>query len=113
LVKEEIKGIHQLVLAWSDVFFFKGVPRALAYYTKPIPIEGTNLANPQLNYEGWTVEFYPRGKDLCKYLELRLSKTARSFEWIYLSWLSVTDNLITYGPQEITTHNKSGDNSIR
>jgi len=113
LAKEEINGIHQLVLAWSDVFFFKGARRALVYYTKPIAIDGTNLTNPQLNYEGWTVEFYPMGKGLSKYLELRLSNTASSFRWIRASWFSLTDNLLTYGSKEIMPHNNSGDNSLR
>ena len=113
LREEQIKGIHQLILAWSDTFFFRGNPKALVYYTKSIPLDDANLAEPRLNYTGWTIEFYPKGKDLNKYLELRLSKMARSFEWIHTSWLSLTDNLITFGPVETRPCNKSGDNSTR
>jgi len=100
LAKEKIRGINQLTLAWSDVFFFSGAPRALAYYTKSMVIDNMDMAQPGLSYAGWAVEFYPTGKDLHKYQELRLSKIARSCEWIHTSWLSSTDNLVTFGPVE-------------
>jgi len=108
LARVQIKGIHLLVLAWSDVFFFEEAPRALAYYTKSMVIDDVNMAKSRLSYAGWTVEFYPRGKELHKYLEFRLSKTARSCEWIHASWLSTTDNLVTFGPVETKPYDNTG-----
>ena len=95
LSNARIKGIDQIILAWTNVFFFNNAPRALAYYTHSLTLGNTQVDDSNFKYSGWTVEFYPRpGKNPSKYLELRLSATARSYNWIYLSWKNMTGNLI-------------------
>jgi hypothetical protein len=67
------------------------------YYTCPVYYE-EGIKN--IYYSGWTVEIYPSPKNLGKAKELRISSTARSLDWIKLSWYSAIDKLITWGPAE-------------
>ena len=97
LQKEPPIGIDEICVCWSNLYYFKGAPRILAYYTKPLNFSSRT---GHINYQGWTVEFYPRGKNTEKYKELRVSNVGRSSSFIITSWKSATDNLITYGPEE-------------
>ncbi len=91
----KITGIDQIILSWTNIFFFNDAPRALALYTRSLSLEEIQPISPRFEYSGWTAEFYPRpGKDPSKYLELRLSETARSYNWIHLSWKNMTGNLV-------------------
>lgn len=97
LQKEPPTGIDEMCVCWSNLYYFKDAPRVLAYYTKPLNFSsGTG----HVNYQGWTVEFYPVGRNTEKYKELRVSAVGRPCSWIIASWKSTTDNLLTYGPEE-------------
>ncbi len=93
LQKEPPTGIDEICICWSNLYYFEGVPRVLAYYTKPLKFSSRTGA---VNYRGWTVEFYPVGKNTEKYKELRISNLGRSPSWISTSWRSLTDSLIVY-----------------
>lgn len=97
LQKEPPTGIDEICICWSNLYYFKGAPRVLAYYTKPLNF--SRRTGP-VNYRGWTVEFYPVGKNTEKYKELRVSSVGRSSSWVITSWRSTTDDLLTYGPEE-------------
>jgi len=97
LQKEPPTGIDEICICWSNLYYFEGAPRVLAYYTKPLNFSSRTGA---VNYQGWTVEFYPVGKNTEKYRELRVSNVGRSSSWVITSWRNLTDNLLTYGPEE-------------
>ena len=90
-------GIDEICVCWSNLYYFKDAPRVLAYYTKPLKFNSTT---GQVNYQGWTVEFYPMGQNTEEYKELRVSGVGRPSSWIIASWKSTTDHLVTYGPEE-------------
>ncbi len=96
LQKEPPTGIDEICICWSNLYYFEGAPRVLAYYTKPLNFSRTGA----VNYQGWTVGFYPIGQNTEKYKELRVSNVGRSSSWVIASWKSTTDNLLTYGPEE-------------
>ncbi len=91
----KIEGIDEIVFCWSNLYLFEGKPRALAYYT--IPLKTNHKANVTLGYSGWTIEYYPMGKQTEEYRELRISSIARAPAWIRTSWYGYTDQLITFG----------------
>ena len=94
----EFSGIDEITLCWSELYVFEGKPRTFVYRTVPLKI---NQDTPSLfNYEGWTIEFYPSGKETNEFKELRISSIARTQAWIKASWHSCIDNLITWGPVE-------------
>ena len=93
LRRAQVSEIDEIIICWSNLYYFQGYPRAFAYYTRQIPLS-QKPAN--ISYTGWTIEYYPRGKDTRDYLELRISSIARSSAWIKASWHSTTDNLVTY-----------------
>lgn len=82
-----------ITLCWSEVYIFENKPRAIAYRSETFSINNSKVVF--VNYGGWTVEFYPSGKQTSEFKELRISKVARSKDWIKASWLSCTDNLFT------------------
>jgi hypothetical protein len=95
---EAISGIDEIRLCWSNIYYFEGAPRALAYYTSPLLL---GCKKNDVDYDGWTVEFYPRGRQTHQFLELRVSSIARSSDWIRLSWFTTTDRLLTYTPEQL------------
>lgn len=96
----KIEGIDEIVFCWSNLYLFEEKPRALAYYT--IPFKTNRKANVTLGYSGWTIEYYPLGKQTDVYRELRISSVARPPAWIKTSWHGYTDQLITFGkPQQL------------
>lgn len=97
LQKDPPTGIDEICVCWSNLYYFKDAPRVLAYYTKPLNFRGRT---GHVNYQGWTVEFYPRGRNTKKYEELRVSNVGRSSSWVIASWYSSTDNLLTWGSEE-------------
>jgi len=97
LQKDPPTGIDEICICWSNLYYFKGAPRALAYYTKPLNFSSRTGG---VNYRGWTVEFYPVGKNTEKYKELRVSNVGQSSSWFIASWKSTTDDLLTWGPVE-------------
>jgi len=107
LINYQIKGIGELILSWTNTFFFEENPRAIVYYTQSITLDNKYVKEPKLGYSGWSVEFYPKGKESHEYLELRLSPIALSPSWIRASWHSTTDNLITFGSVERISESKS------
>lgn len=86
--------IDCVTLCWSEVYVFENKPRAITYRSETFSINAYKTVF--VNYGGWTVEFYPSGKQTSEFKELRISKFARSEDWIKASWLSCTDNLITF-----------------
>lgn len=90
--------IDEITLCWSELYVFERKPRAFVYRTIPLKI---NRHTPSLfNYEGWTIEFYPLGKETDEFKELRIASIARTHAWIKASWHGCIDNLITWGPVE-------------
>lgn len=110
LYQNEIKDIMQniknhstndidcVTLCWSEVYIFENKPRAMTYRSETFSIK--DYKSKFVNYGGWTVEFYPLGKQTDEFEELRISKVARSKAWIKASWHACTDNLLTFGPVE-------------
>ncbi len=90
----EVGGLDEITICWSNVIYFEKKPRALVYNTFH-KIIGTPR-EPPLNYKGWTIEFYPFSRCFNEYRDLRISSVARSRDWIRVSWLSSTDNLVRY-----------------
>jgi len=90
----EISEIDAVIICWSNLYYFQGYPRAFAYYTRQIPLSRKPTSN--VIYEGWTIEFYPAGKDTHEYLELFISSIARPSSRIKAFWYNSTDNLVTY-----------------
>ena len=86
--------IDCVTICWTGTYIFEKKPRVIVYKSNSFSLT-ENLPN-FVNYGGWTVEFYPLGKQTDEFKELRISKIARSDDWIKLSWLSTTDNLITW-----------------
>lgn len=101
LQKKPPGGIDEICVCWSNVYYFKDAPRVIAYYTKPLNFSNSSAGH--VNYQGWTVEFYPLGRNTEEYKELRVSSVGRSCSWITASWASTTDNLLTYGSEEHIT----------
>lgn len=97
LQKDPPTGIDEICICWSNLYYFEGAARVLAYYTKPLNFSSRTGG---VNYRGWTVEFYPVGKNTEKYKELRVSNVGRSSSWVITSWRSMTGDLLTYGPVE-------------
>jgi|GEM_PF-6100288 len=101
-IKDIIKNIKEfcvvdidcVTLCWSEVYVFENKPRAIAYRSETFSIN--DFKTMFANYGGWTVEFYPLGKQTSEFKELRISKVARSKDWIKASWLSCTDNLVSF-----------------
>ncbi len=90
--------IDCITLCWTEVYIFENKPRALIYRTVNFP-----LTEKELNfkdYGGWSIEFYPLGKQTNEFKELRISKVALSKAWIRASWHACTDNLLTFGPTD-------------
>lgn len=85
---------NNITLCWSNVIYFDKKIRAVIYNT--LPKDKRNV----INYDGWTIEFYPSGKQNNKYKELRISSKARTIAWIKASWYSMTDSLIKWGKEE-------------
>lgn len=98
LKRYPITGIDEIIICWSNVYYFDGAPRSFVYYTYPLRFH-QNKKN-KVNYQGWTIEYYPCGKQTYEYRELRISSTARERNWIKASWYSQTDNLLTWGEEE-------------
>jgi len=98
LKQHSISGIDEIIICWSNVYLFGGIPRALVYYTHPFHF--SHRKKNKIDYQGWTVELYPTGKQLHEFRELRISSIARSRSWIRASWYSQTDSLLTYGTEE-------------
>lgn len=91
-------GIDVITFCWSEIYIFENKPRVLVYRTTPFKI---NNNTPNLfNYDGWTIEFYPSGKKVNEFKELRISSIARPQSWIELQWYSCSDNLLIIGPEE-------------
>ena len=107
LKQEQISGIDGITICWSNLHYFEGYPRAFAYYTQPIRLN-QKLDN-NTNYQGWTIEFYPNSKHATDYSELRISPVARSRAWIKASWYSSTDNLLTFGHEELFIEHSKGE----
>ena len=89
---------HEITICWSNIFYFERKPRVLAYNACPILIGPPR--EHRLNYNGWTIEFYPLGRRSGEYRHLCISSVARSRAWIKTSWLGCTDNLVIYGPPQ-------------
>ena len=99
LQKDPPTGIDEICICWSNLYYFEGALRVLAYYTKPLNFSNRTGA---VNYQGWTVEFYPSGKNTEKYKELRVSNIGRSSGWINTSWVNLTNNMFyKVGPIEM------------
>lgn len=90
--------IDEITICWSVLYVFEGKPRAFVYRTVPLKIN--RHTSGLFNYEGWTIEFYPLGKETNEFRELRISSIARTDAWIKASWHSCIDNLITWGHEE-------------
>ena len=90
--------IDCVTLCWSEVYVFENKPRAITYRSETFSLNGYE---PKfINYGGWTIEFYPSGKQTNEFKRLRISKVARPKAWIKASWHACTDNLLTFGPVE-------------
>ncbi len=107
LKQEQISGIDGITICWSNLHYFEGYPRAFAYYTQPIRLNQKRDNN--VNYQGWTIEWYPNSKQATDYSELRISSVARSRAWIKASWYSSTDNLLTFGHEELFIEHSEGE----
>ena len=79
--------------------FQNNLPVAIRQCVNPVVF---NEGNESIsNYEGWTIEAYPRDKeDLGKISTLRVSSCSRDLHWIKASFYSETDQLLTYGKEE-------------
>jgi hypothetical protein len=94
----KVNGLDEITICWSNIFYFERKPRVLAYNACPILIGPPR--EHRLNYNGWTIEFYPLGRRSGEYRHLCISSVARSRAWIKTSWLGCTDNLVIYGPPQ-------------
>jgi hypothetical protein len=88
----------KLSLCWRNTIIFGDRPCAIVQHVSSHVAPGSRSI---FEYEGWTVEAYPRGR--LKYREIRVSPTPRSADWIVYTH----DNL--YSPETFYSVNAPGD----
>lgn len=96
--QNSISEVDRITLCWTNKIFINDVPCAVVHYTDPVHL--TEHSRYVLDYEGWTIEGYPIPSKNRKLGELRVSSTSRGLNWIKASYLSCTDNLLSWGPEE-------------
>jgi hypothetical protein len=80
-------GLDKVTLCWRQSVWIAGKIRASIQRTKSSLI-GRELTG-SLNYEGWTVEGYPREEN--EYSEFRISSRAKSLDGIVQSYWNLSD----------------------
>jgi hypothetical protein len=93
------KGLlDRIMLCWSQVVYKGELP--IAIQQQVVPMLLNDQAKDIINYQGWTVEAYPRREDLCSIVETRVSTCARGLPWIKAGYHSETDSLLKWGREE-------------
>jgi len=95
---KHLQVLDKITLCWRKVVFINKRPTAIIQDTSSYRFN-TNI-DGLLNYEGWTVEGYP--KKSSEYAELRVSKTVRTLAWIQTTYnnLSSPETFSSIGPVE-------------
>ena len=96
--QNSISKVDRITLCWTNKVFINDVLCAVVHYTDPVHL--TEHSRYVLDYGGWTIEGYPILSKNRKLDELRVSSTSRELSWIKASYLSCTDNLLSWGPEE-------------
>jgi len=96
--QNSISEVDRITLCWTNKIFINDVLCAVVHYTDPVHL--TEHSRYVLDYGGWTSEGYPILSKNRKFGELRVSSTPRELSWIKASYLSCTDNLLSWGPEE-------------
>ncbi len=89
--------IDKVTLCWRQIVFIEQKPHAIIHHATSIARASTT---GMFQYDGWTVEGYPRCK--AEDRELRVSTTARALAYIEYTYnnLSSPDHGLSWGPAE-------------
>jgi hypothetical protein len=90
--------VDRIMLCWSQVVYKGELPIAIQQQVFPMLLN--EQAKDIVNYQGWTIEAYPRPEDLRSIVETRVSTCARGLPWIKTGYHSETDSLLEYGREE-------------
>jgi hypothetical protein len=92
-------GLDKLTLCWRQSVWITGKIRASIQRTRSSLIGGDVTGS--LNYEGWTVEGYPREEN--EYGEFRISSRVKSLDSIVVSYMNLSDPKSFWKVGEIET----------
>ena len=90
---KNISGIDRITLYWNNII--KKENQIFCSISKCASLSLTENKSAFPN-DGFTIEFLPNPKNHNAYSDLRISSTSRSLSWVKASWLSSTDQLITF-----------------
>jgi hypothetical protein len=90
--------VDRIMLCWSQVVYKGELP--IAIQQQVVPMLLNEQAKDIVNYQGWTVEAYPRKEDLRSIVETRVSTCSRGLPWIKAGYHSETDSLLKWGYEE-------------
>ncbi|MCP3928013.1 MAG: hypothetical protein GY705_02795 [Bacteroidetes bacterium] len=90
---KNISGIDKITLYWNNIIKKENQIFCSINKCASLSLSENKSAFPN---DGFTIEFLPNPKNHNAYSDLRISSTSRSLSWVKASWLSSTDQLITF-----------------
>ncbi|KXB01674.1 hypothetical protein AKJ44_02275 [candidate division MSBL1 archaeon SCGC-AAA261F17] len=102
LEQNPVPEIDRITLCWTNKIFMDNIPCALVQYSKIVPL--TEKSEQVLGYDGWTIEGYPANLT-GTISELRVSSSSHPSSWIKYTYCGLSDNLVSWGPEETRRRN--------